>query len=375
MDKPTEDLYLSLQRAWDHFNEHLFGGQLSPVLITLTRKGQFYGYYHENQFVEARGPRKVHEISLNSAYFGISSPLCVLSTLVHEMVHQWQHDFGKVGKSTVHNREWADKMLALGLCPSDTGLPGGRMTGRRMDHYIINDGAFHRAAEALLAKEFALRWVDRFPAAPPRGALVLYPHPDERDRRLLAERQALAAAGKSKEEIKEELAQLDMDTVEITRAGDGSLVLAVKVAGESGAEPAAGVTGLAELARELLPAETLADAGEAQIASLLREHGVPELPATGALSADNLAALQKATTTVVHPELVVPPPRELRPKTPRPVRLRYRCSACETELWGGPGLSVSCTGAAHEGRPMPMLLATAITPEDGTATGPAGGEA
>lgn len=248
MDKPTEDLYLALQHAWDHFNEALFAGALSPVLITLTRKGQFYGYYHENQFVEAKGGRKVHEISLNSAYFGISSPMCVLSTLVHEMVHQWQHDFGKVGKSTVHNREWADRMLALGLCPSDTGLPGGRMTGRRMDHYIIDGGAFHRACEALLAKEFALRWIDRFPAAPPRGALVLYPHPDQHQKRLDAERQALAEAGKSKEEIREALADLEMDGVAITRAGDGSLVLAVKVAPEAGEARPSGISGLDERA-------------------------------------------------------------------------------------------------------------------------------
>lgn len=358
MDKPTEDLYLSLQRAWDHFNEQLFGGQLSPVLITLTRKGHFYGYYHENQFVEAKGERKVHEISLNSAYFGISSPMCVLSTLVHEMAHQWQHDFGKVGKSTVHNREWADKMLSLGLCPSDSGLPGGKMTGRRMDHYVINDGAFHRACEALLAKEFSLRWIDRFPSAPPRGALVLYPHPDERQKRLDAERQVMAAAGKSKEEIKEELAQMKVDTVEITRAGDGSLVLAVKVASAVGEAPSAGITGLDLLAREILPEASLAGAGDAEIATLLRERGLPELPAVGALKASDLEALQKTTTTVVHPDLVIPPPKELRPRIARPVRIRYSCSACAAEIWGGAELSICCTSAQHEGKPAPMLATT-----------------
>jgi hypothetical protein len=357
MDKPTEDLYLALQRAWDHFNERLFGGQLSPVLITLTRKGHFYGYYHENQFVEAKGERKVHEISLNSAYFGISSPMCVLSTLVHEMVHQWQHDFGKVGKSTVHNREWADRMLALGLCPSDSGLPGGRMTGRRMDHYVINGGPFHIACEELLATDFALRWIDRFPSAPPRGALVLYPHPDERARRLDAEREALAAAGKSREEIREELAQLEADAVEITRAGDGSLVLAVKVADRAEAERPAGVTGLALLAQELLPQEALAGAGEAEITSLLRDRGLPELPAEGGLKVADLVALQKATTAVVHPELVIPPPREPRPKVERPLRIRYACSTCATEIWGGPELSISCTSSLHDGRPMPMVAA------------------
>lgn len=358
MQKPTEDLYLALQRAWDHFNEQLFGGQLSPVLITLIRKGHFYGYYHENQFVEARGERKVHEISLNSAYFGISSPMCVLSTLVHEMVHQWQHDFGKVGKSTVHNREWADKMLSLGLCPSDSGLPGGKMTGRRMDHYVINGGPFHVACERLLAADFALRWIDRFPSAPPRGALVLYPHPDERARRLDAEREVLAAAGKSKEEIREELAQLETDTVEISRAGDGSLVLAVSVLAPGAAARSAGVSGLELLAQEILAPEALVGAGAAEITTLLRERGLPELPAEGALKAADLVALQKTTTAAVHPELVMPPAKELRPKVARPQRIRYTCTVCETQIWGGPELSVSCTSARHEGQSMPMLAGT-----------------
>lgn len=373
MDKPTEDLYLALQRAWDHFNAALFAGALSPVLITLTRRGQFYGYYHENQFVEAKGERKVHEISLNSAYFGISSPMCVLSTLVHEMVHQWQHDFGKVGKSTVHNREWADKMLALGLCPSDSGLPGGKMTGRRMDHYIIDGGPFHRACEALLAQEFALRWIDRFPAAPPRGALVLYPHPDARQKRLEEERQVLVEAGKSKEEISAALANLEADAVEISRAGDGSLVLAVKVAAEHGATEAApaGVIGLAELAREILPQEALAGAGEAEIGTLLREHGLG-LSTAGAITAGDLQALQKTTTTAaVHPDLVIPPPREPRPKAERPLRLRYTCPACDTQILGGPELSLCCTSASHEGRPVPMVAAKAADSRPATDTGAA----
>lgn len=356
MDKPTEDLYLALQRAWDHFNAALFEGALSPVLITLTRKGQFYGYYHENQFVEARGGRKVHEISLNSAWFGVTSPMCVLSTLVHEMVHQWQHDFGKVGKSTVHNRQWADKMLAVGLCPSDSGLPGGRMTGRRMDHYIIDGGPFHRACEALLASDFALRWIDRFPAAPPRGALVLYPHPDSREQRLAAERAALAAAGKTKDEIREALAEREVEAVEISRAGDGSLVLAVKLPAAGDTAPPAPVSGLAELARELLPDTPLAAAGAAEVATLLREHGFPELPAAGALSTSLLQALQKTTASTVHPELVIPPPKAPRPKPERPSRLRYVCSGCAAEAWGGPGLRISCTGAAHDGQPLPMQV-------------------
>ena len=38
-----------------------------------------------------------------------------MGTLVHEMVHFWQQEFGTPSRRGYHNREWADKMEALGL--------------------------------------------------------------------------------------------------------------------------------------------------------------------------------------------------------------------------------------------------------------------
>ena len=45
--------------------------------------------------------------------------------------------------------------------PSDTGQPGGKRTGQRMSHYIIEDGAFAQAKTKLLAGGFTITWMDR----------------------------------------------------------------------------------------------------------------------------------------------------------------------------------------------------------------------
>ena len=42
--------------------------------------------------------------------------------------------------------------------PSDTGAEGGKTTGQRMTHYIVEGGAFDGAARELLATSFRLNW-------------------------------------------------------------------------------------------------------------------------------------------------------------------------------------------------------------------------
>lgn len=79
--------------------------------------------------------------------------------LVHEQAHLWQQHFGaRRSRGGYHNREWADKMEALGLMPSNSGGPGGKRTGQQMSHYILPDGDFARAVRELLATGFRLHW-------------------------------------------------------------------------------------------------------------------------------------------------------------------------------------------------------------------------
>lgn len=75
------------------------------------------------------------------------------STLVHEMCHLWQEDFGKPSRGGYHNRQWADKMVQVGLMPTDTGEPGGKQTGQYVTHYIIPDGRFEQVFKTLSSED------------------------------------------------------------------------------------------------------------------------------------------------------------------------------------------------------------------------------
>jgi predicted SprT family Zn-dependent metalloprotease len=166
INRPTPEAYAELQQAFDHFNEALFGGELPPCLITLQRERRTYGYFSNSRFARRSGERS-DEIAMNPSYFAVRSIRDTLSTLAHEMVHQWQCHFGKPGRRGYHNKEWAARMEAVGLMPSDSGQPGGRKVGERMTHYIVDGGAFDVACAELLTREFTLSWVDRFPPVRP----------------------------------------------------------------------------------------------------------------------------------------------------------------------------------------------------------------
>ena len=75
----------------------------------------------------------------------------VMSTLVHEMVHLWQQEYGSPSRANYHNREWGVQMREVGLVPSSTGQPGGKSVGQRMTHYIAQDGPFQAAFDGMPA--------------------------------------------------------------------------------------------------------------------------------------------------------------------------------------------------------------------------------
>jgi hypothetical protein len=81
-----------------------------------------------------------------------------LSTLVHEMAHVWQHAHGKPSRNGYHNAQWAAKMDALGLVPSDTGQPGGKRTGQKCSHYIEKGGPFAVACAELVKTGLEVTW-------------------------------------------------------------------------------------------------------------------------------------------------------------------------------------------------------------------------
>lgn len=183
MKKPTEETYTELDIAYNYFNEHLFQNRLPPCLITLQREKRTFGYFSKKRFVNKNG-NHIDELAMNPAYFGIRSIQETLSTLVHEQVHVEQEYYGKPSRNGYHNTEWGRLMERVGLCPSNTGLEGGKRTGQQMSHYIKKGGAFEIACKNLISEEFSLSWYDRFPPVRPT-TLIINPidenEPDQED--------------------------------------------------------------------------------------------------------------------------------------------------------------------------------------------------
>lgn len=154
---PTSAQFAAYEEMFRYFNKTLFGGELPPVLLNLSRYGKrTLGFFAPKRW-QSEENSVTHEISLNPAWLKVRGPKISASTLVHEMAHLWQQEFGKPGRGNYHNREWADKMEEIGLMPSRTGEPGGKRTGDGMFHYIIEGGPFDRAYEAM-PKRCLLPW-------------------------------------------------------------------------------------------------------------------------------------------------------------------------------------------------------------------------
>ena len=152
---PTDDQFGAYRAAYDYFNERLFDAKLPRCLLNFSRKSKrTRGFFAPNRWECGNG--RTHEISLNPDLLK-REPRLVMSTLVHEMDHLWQEEFGTPSRSGYHNRQWADKMEQIGLMPSDTGEIGGKRTGQRMTHYIIPGGPFEAAFDAM-PPEYLLPW-------------------------------------------------------------------------------------------------------------------------------------------------------------------------------------------------------------------------
>jgi len=153
--KPTMQMYTFVQDAYDFFNDRLFAGKLPHCLLTLQREKNTMGYFSSNRW-QGGGKQVVHEIALNPAFFITHKPLELMQTLVHEMVHLWQHEFGKPSHRAYHNTEWANKMESIGLMPSDT------RTGQRMSDYPIEGGAFYLQCVVFAKMGYKLPFYDRY---------------------------------------------------------------------------------------------------------------------------------------------------------------------------------------------------------------------
>lgn len=152
-----------LYDAHQFFNEHLFNGELSAPVFTWVRRkncaGYFWGDRYEVREISESEEEKppIHEIALNPDVLKSKADKEVLSTVVHEMCHQWQEEYGrKKPRKAYHNREWALKMEDCGLIPSHTGQPGGKPTGTKMTHFIPEGGLFDYKSGLLISEGWQL---------------------------------------------------------------------------------------------------------------------------------------------------------------------------------------------------------------------------
>ncbi len=144
---PTEQQFKSLNGAYKYFNRKLFNNQLPGCILNFSRLRGTHGFLAPERWKRV-GEKEfgTHEISLTPATL-YRTPIEIFSTLVHEMCHLWQWEFGSPSRNGYHNKEWAAKMKAVGLTPSNTGKPGGKETGQQMTHYIEPDGRYQKAFE------------------------------------------------------------------------------------------------------------------------------------------------------------------------------------------------------------------------------------
>jgi predicted SprT family Zn-dependent metalloprotease len=176
---PTNETYRSFYEAYDCFNLLLFDDKLPGCLFTMQRSKRSRGFFAFSRFGHRRGDDVVDEIALNPRAFIGRSDREIISTAVHEMVHQWQFHFGKPGRRGYHNKEWAAKMREIGLTPSHTGELGGKQTGQSMTHYIEEGGPYDTNWRILENDGFRLEYQDRHALRPeePRKIKVRYACP------------------------------------------------------------------------------------------------------------------------------------------------------------------------------------------------------
>ncbi|MBS1585517.1 MAG: SprT-like domain-containing protein [Bacteroidetes bacterium] len=146
----TKEQFKALNDLYDYYNRKLFYNLLPGCLVSLVRSKGFHGAFAPEKWQRKVGDALlVHEIVLNANTMDREEKLWH-STLCHEMAHLYIQTHGKELCRGYHSRAWARVMKHIGLQPSHTGLPGGRETGRKMTHYIIDGGPFDRAYRCIL---------------------------------------------------------------------------------------------------------------------------------------------------------------------------------------------------------------------------------
>lgn len=153
--KPSINQMQSYQAAFDYFNVELFEGELPQVILNFSRTGaKAVAFYAPKRWENSKQDSNIlDEISLTPKW--LNRPLeTIFSSLVHEMAHLWQFEFGSPSRTNYHNKEWAFKMNEIGLKPNNG--KGGE-TGQSVSHNIVINGPFQEAFKKM-PEEYLLPW-------------------------------------------------------------------------------------------------------------------------------------------------------------------------------------------------------------------------
>lgn len=161
----TEKQFTTIEGLFNYYNVELFNGQLKDCLLNLSRKNGAMGFFAPRRWKDKTGKQIIHEISINPDTFNVDDEE-LHRTLVHEMCHLWQEDFGKPSRRCYHNREWSNKMISVGLMPSHNGQPGGRVTGQSMNDYTIEGGRFQQKYQDIVSSGTDDLKLPYYPAKP-----------------------------------------------------------------------------------------------------------------------------------------------------------------------------------------------------------------
>lgn len=156
---PTKQQFGSFEKAYNYFNRKLFSSKLPKVILNLSRKSKSMGFVAPNRWEDKAQANKHHELSINPSILHLSL-VEIYSTLVHEQCHIWQITYGTPSRGGYHNKEFAAKMIEVGLMPSTTGKAGGKTTGQNMSDYPIKGGRFLTVLESM-PENFKLPFTSR----------------------------------------------------------------------------------------------------------------------------------------------------------------------------------------------------------------------
>lgn len=116
-DPTLATLHAEIARAFHYFNERFWNGRLPVVVFSFFPQppnGSRLGHFWAKTWKDGDGDRR-HEIILYADLCLAAGIEQVMQTLLHEMVHLWQHEHGLPGKNNHHNREWHTEAARVGL--------------------------------------------------------------------------------------------------------------------------------------------------------------------------------------------------------------------------------------------------------------------